>query len=139
MESHESEFEAWTASGEQGGPVTEPSPAPSWENLYDSGSMVGLGIQMRDHDGSAFLIKHEGRSWLANLLTGGCAGSMDDLNALAEHAFYKNAPSNKESRFRVENPHLVAIILTHMEEIVPLLQQAREGSKDSVAGLQRFL
>ena len=59
---------------------------------------------------------------------------MDDLNALAEHAFAKNSPLNSQSKWRVENPHLCAYILIHAEELVPLL----ESDKDSVAGLQRF-
>ena len=64
-------------------------------------------------------MKHEGCYWLQKLLAGGPAGSMDDLNQIADHAFFKNAPGNKESRFRVDNPHLVAFILTHMEELAP--------------------
>ena len=39
------------------------------------------------------------------------------------------------SKFRVENPHLVAYILMHAEEIVPLM----DGDKDSVNAMQRFL
>ena len=57
---------------------------------------------------------------------------MDDLNAIAEHAFFKNGPANKDSRFRVENPHLVCIILTHMEEMVALLDKEQSIMKDRI-------
>ena len=80
------------------------------------------------------MTKHEGKKWVAGLLQGGPAGSIDDLNALAEHAFAKNSPFNSQSKWRVENPHLCAYILMHGEEVVPLL----DSDKDSVAGLQRF-
>ena len=65
---------------------------------------------------------------------GNPAGSMDDINALAEHAFAKNNPLNTGSRYRVENPHLCSYFLMHLEELVPLL----ESGKDTTAGLQRF-
>ncbi|CAK0865173.1 unnamed protein product [Prorocentrum cordatum] len=133
-------YDEWKANGrDPSEAVPEPGPEPAWEKLYDSGSMVGLGVQMKGNDGVAFLIEHEGGKWLNKLLEGGVAGSVGDLNQIAEHAFFKNAPSNKESRFRVENPHLVCFIPTHMDEIVPILQQARGNPKDSVAGMQRFL
>ena len=112
----------------------EPGNKPVWDELYDGGSTGGLGQQMSENGGRAFLIKHEGRKYVYGLLQGGPAGSMDDLNALAEHVFAKNNPLNNQSKFRVENPHLVAYILMHLEESVPLF----EKDQDSVAGLQRF-
>jgi hypothetical protein len=139
-------YNEWVAAGkpempEGQSPPVLPGPKPEWEVLYDKGSIVGLGVQIKDNDGRAYLIKHEGKQWLIQLLSGGPAGSMDDLNAIAEHAFFKNAPANKDSKFRVENPHVIVFILTHMEEMVPLLDKELNATKDkdSVAGLARFL
>jgi hypothetical protein len=132
-------YKAWCEDGKKDPAVPEPGPKPTWEQLYDAGSLIGLGIQLQANDGIAFLIKHEGKQWIRNLLAGGPSGSMDDLNAILEHAFFKNGPANKDSRFRVENPHLVVFILTHMEELVALLEETRDSAKDSVAGLSRFL
>ena len=58
----------WLEEGKVGPAPPEPGPQPKWEVLYDSGSTVGLGLQMKDNEGRAFLIKHEGKTWLINLL-----------------------------------------------------------------------
>ena len=49
----------------------------------------------------------------------------------------KNNPLNVTSKYRVENPHLVAVILMHMEEVSGFLETAKE--KDSANGMMRFL
>jgi hypothetical protein len=135
-------YEAWVAAGrKEEGKKEDPGPEPTWDKLYDSGSFVGLGVQMQANEGSALLVKHESKAWIAKLLEGGHSGSMDDLNAIGEHCYWKNGPANKESRFCVDNPHLVVILLSHMEELVPLLEKAKnmsKDSKDSTNGSQRF-
>lgn len=125
-------FEAHDAAA--GAPPPHPGNKPTWEELYDAGSVGGLGQQASENEGRVFWVKHEGKKTINSLLTGGPAGSMDDINALAEHAFAKNNPLNTGSRYRVENPHLCSYFLMHLEELVPLL----ESGKDTTAGLQRF-
>ena len=61
---------------------------------------------------------------------------------VAEHAYYRNSPANENSKFSIENPHLTALWLVHLEELVPYLQPkpGKDGNDedDSVAGLARF-
>lgn len=105
------------------------------EEVYDGGSTHGLGQQMSETQGRGFLLKHEGKKMFLKWAEGGPAGSFEDINQLCEHCFCKNNPLTTTSKYRVENPHLVAFILMHLEELVPLL----ESDDDSVGGLMRFL
>ena len=55
---------------------------------------------------------------------------------MAEHAYYRNSPANDSSKFSIENPHVVALWLLHLEELVNCV--SAKPAKDSVAGLARF-
>ena len=52
---------------ERGEAPPKPGEAPKWEVLYDTGSWGGLGKQMMENNGRAFLMKHEGKQWFANM------------------------------------------------------------------------
>ena len=74
-------------------------------------------------------------------MEGTSTGSFDELNQIAEHAYYRNAPANDNSKFSIENPHLVAVWLVHIEELVQHLSGKAHNKEDddSVSGLMRFL
>ena len=98
---------------------------------------------MKSTSGRAVWLKHEARKLLKKLFEGGGpSGSFDDINQVAEHAYYRNSPANENSKFSIENPHLTALWLVHLEELVPYLQPkpGKDGNDedDSVAGLARF-
>ena len=109
------------------------------DELYDAGSTVGLGQMMKTTAGRAVWLKHEARKLLKKLLEGGPSGSFDEINQVAEHAYYRNSPANDNSKFRIENPHLVAIWLLHLEELGGCLHaKSGKDDDDTVAGLARF-
>ena len=89
---------------------------------------------MHQQDGCAMLALHEGRSFLQQTFDGGPGGGIEELNMVAEHDVFKNSPANAGGKFFVRNPHLVALIMLHLEEIVHQAQQP-----DTVAGMSRFL
>lgn len=96
---------------------------------------------MKSTTGRVVWLKHEARKLLKELMEGATIGSSDELNQIAEHAYYRNSPANDNSKFSIENPHMVAIWLMHMEELIPHFH-GRAGAKDdedSVSGLMRFL
>ena len=70
---------------------------------------------------------------------GGPSVSCDEINQVAAHAYYRNSPANDNSKFSIENPHLFAFWLVHLEELVYCLH-AKTGKEDedSMAGLARF-
>ncbi len=85
-------------------------------------------------------LKHEARKLLRKLFEGGPSVSFDEINQVAEHAYYRNSPANENSKFSIENPHVIALWLVHLEELIPYLQTkpSKDGKDedDSVAGLQ---
>lgn len=95
---------------------------------------VGLGQHMYQQDGCAILALHEGRTFLQQTFDGGPGGGIEELNMVAEHDVFKNSPANAGGKFFVRNPHLIALIMLHLEEIA---QQASQP--DTVAGMSRFL
>ena len=131
----EESHRAWEESGKEGSEPVIPCDKSSLEELYDGGSILGLGMQMSENHGRALWLKHEAKDLLSKLLEGGPAGSLEDINGLSEHAFFKNAPLTASSRFRVENPHLCGFWLCHLEELEPLLNSA----SDTTNAMQRFL
>ena len=123
----------------QAPPPEEPTKPKKVDELYDAGSTVGLGQMMKTTSGRAVWLKHEARKLLKKLLEGGPSGSFDEINQVAEHAYYRNSPANENSKFSIENPHLVAIWLIHLEELEGTLRpKAGKDDDDSVAGLARF-
>ena len=96
---------------------------------------------MKSTGGKAVWLKHEARKLLKKLMEGTSIGSFDELNQIAEHAYYRNAPANENSKFSIENPHLVAVWLVHIEELVQLFsgKSANKEDDDTVSGLMRFL
>ena len=110
------------------------------DELYDAGSTVGLGQMMKGTDGKAVRLKHEARKLLKKLMEGTTIGSFDELNQIAEHAYYRNAPANENSKFSIENPHLVAVWLIHIEELAQHFhgKASSKEDDDSVSGLMRF-
>ena len=121
-------------------PLEEPKAPKEVDELYDAGTTVGLGQMMKATGGRAVWLKHETRKLLRRLMEGGSIGSFDELNQVAEHAYYRNSPANENSKFSIENPHMVALWLIHIEELLPFFH-GKAGSKedeDTVSGLMRF-
>ncbi len=102
-------------------PHKEPKKPKEVDELYDAGSTVGLGQMMKTTSGRAEWLKHEARKLLKKLLEGGANGSFDEVNQVAEYAYCRNSPANDNSKFSIENPHLVALWLLHLEELVSCL------------------
>ena len=117
----------------------EPKKPKEVDEIYDAGSTIGLGQMMKNTSGRAVWLKHEARKLIKKLMEGGPSGSFDEINQLAEHAYYRNSPANDNSKFSIENPHLVALWLMHLEELVSCLQvKPGKDDDDSVGGLARF-
>ena len=116
------------------GPVEEPTKPPPQDSIVNRMTWVGLGQHMHQQDGCAILALHEGRTFLQHTFEGSVGGGIEELNQLSDHDCYKNIISSQSGRYWVKNPHLIALVMMHCEEIV---QQASQ--EDSVAGLSRFL
>ena len=71
-----------------------PGKEPNMDPLYVKGSTSGMGQLMSEerNEGRCMLILHEGRFFFIKLMEGGPTGSMDDINDISEHAFFKNSP-----------------------------------------------
>ena len=109
-------YEEWVRAGQQGVPIKEPVMPKEVDARYDAGSTTGLGQLLNDTDGRAVWLKHETRKLVKKLCEGTTIGSFDEINQIMEHAYYRNAPVNSASKFCVENTHLVALWLMHLEE-----------------------
>ena len=129
---YKAEYDVWRSSGS--GPVEEPTKPPPQDSIVNRMTWVGLGQHMHQQDGCAILALHEGRTFLQHTFEGSVGGGIEELNQLSDHDCYKNTISSQSGRYWVKNPHLIALVMMHCEEIV---QQASQ--EDSVAGLSRFL
>lgn len=141
MAEHAAAKAAWEATKDEDGAGDEPARPKPVDVLYDAGSTTGLGQLMAESGGVAIWLKHEARKLVRKLMDGTTIGSFDELNQIAEHAYYRNSPVNNSSkwpgciclpapqgecaaatarwlRFLVENPHLVCVWLMHMEDRV---------------------
>ena len=99
MEEYKSQQQAWQAHQNHEGPaVPEPTVPKPVDFLYDAGSTTGLGQLMADSGGVAVWLKHEARKLLRKLMDGTTIGSFDELNQIAEHAYYRNSPVNHSSK-----------------------------------------
>jgi hypothetical protein len=108
-------YSDWEKAGRTGEPLEEPTKPTQVDELYDGGTTLGLGQLMADSQGRAFWLKHEARKLIKKLMDGQTVGSFDELNQVAEHAYFRNSPLNNQSKFCVENPHLVTFWLLHLE------------------------
>lgn len=133
-------YNDWVEAGKNIPPVMEPKEPVHIDEVYDAGSTLGLGQMMKSTEGRAVWLKHEARKLIKKLMEGNTIGSFDELNQIAEHAYYRNSPANNNSKFCIENPHLVSIWLMHIEELVGLMVGGTgKEDDDSVSGLMRFL
>ena len=110
------EYEQWVSAGQHGVQLEKPIEPKEVDILYDAGSTTGLGQQKNDSGGRAVWLKHETRKMIKKLADGGTIGSFDEINQIIEHAYYRNAPVNNNSKFCVDNPHLAALWLMHIED-----------------------
>ena len=141
MDLHKTQVTAFSLAeqDEAAPPMVEPQKPKEVDELYDAGSTVGLGQMMKATSGRAVWLKHEARKLLKKLMEGTTIGSFDEINQIAEHAYYRNSPANDNSKFSIENPHLVVLWLMHIEELIPHFQtKVGKDDDDSVAGLMRF-
>ena len=105
-------WQVWVDEGRPGTALREPKEPAESDELYDAGTTLGLGQMMKSSEGKAVWLKHEARKLIQKLMEGNSIGSFDEVNQIAEHAYYRNSPVNNNSKFCIENPHLVAIWLT---------------------------
>ena len=110
------EYEQWVSAGSQGVKLEKPTEPKEVDTLYDAGSTTGLGQLMNETEGRAVWLKHEARKLIKKLAEGGTIGSFDEINQIIEHAYYRNSPVNNNSKFCVDNPHLAALWLMHIED-----------------------
>ena len=110
------EYERWVMAGSQGVKLEKPTLPKEVDTLYDAGNTTGLGQLMNETEGRAVWLKHEARKLIKKLAEGGTIGSFDEINQIIEHAYYRNSPVNNNSKFCVDNPHLAALWLMHIED-----------------------
>ena len=109
-------YDAWVTAGARGVKHEKPTQPKEVDTLYDAGSTTGLGQLMNETEGRAVWLKHEARKLIKKLAEGGTIGSFDEINQIIEHAYYRSSPVNNNSKFCVDNPHLAALWLMHVED-----------------------